>query len=430
MCSNLAADRNESLAEVIHTRMDYSATKIGVELSPFPAMCQLCRKRQTNGHCGIKSSKRNCISNSDNDVGANKITDKTTINNNLSDMINISDDLLNQSDEVPNLSHLDLVAHRKSKAVVNRITEENMTDEVPNVSHIELVAHRNSKAVDNRINQERDFTETSLASNVSNRLPVNNTNSHLMRDRNSNYYALQSRNHANKQVESRNLNTGCTDHRTSSKCKSTSNTELRDIKEKVPKLIGVCNTVREKPKLPDKNKVDESSVSFPTLVGKLTEDSLTVGKLTEDSSTFSLAFDSDSDFDGMDEIHTHHQTHNQIPPQSNQTNKESTYNSKNQSNFMDHKEININHNAMKLNHREKNINHIEKKAFDQRNTSLTHKVRKTDKTVVGRDKQIVPSVADVAGPSHNGQNSAAKETSLQSCPLCQVEFSPRSVLIL
>ena len=425
--------------------MDYSATKIGVELSPFPAMCHLCRKRRTNGHCGNKSSKRNCISNSDNDVGANKITDKTTISNNLSDRINISDDLLNQSDEVPNLSHIDLeahrnnkavvdriieekvtdevpnvshielVAHRNNKSIVNRINEERVTDEVPNVSHIELVHHRNNKAVDNRINKERDPTPTSLASNVPNRLTVNNTNSHLMRDRNSNYYALQSRNHANKQLESRNLNSSCTDHRTSSKCKSTSNSELCDFKEKVPKLIGVCNTVSKEPNLPDKNKVDESSVSFPTLVGKL----------TEDSSTFSLAFDSDSDFDGMDEIHTHHQTHNQSPPQSNQTNKESTYNAENQSNFMDHKEINRNHNAMKLNHREKNKNHIEKKAFDQRNTRLTHKVRMADKAVGG--KSLVPPVADVVGPSHNGQNlaTATNETSLKSCPLCQVEFSSR-----
>ena len=423
--------------------MDYSATKNGVELSLFPAMCQLCRKRRTNGHCGNKSSKRNCISNCDNDVSVNKITDKTTINDNLNDRINTSDDLLNHSDKVPNLSHIDLVAHRNntagvgriieekvtdevpnvshievvahrnSKSFVNRINEERVTDEVPNVSHLDLVAHRKSKAADNRINKERDTTETSLASGVSNRLPVNNTNSHLMRDRNSNYYALQSRNHANKQLESRNLKSSCTDHRTVGKCKSTSNAELCDIKEKVPKLIGVCNTVREEPNLPDKNKVDESSVSFPTLVGKP----------TEDSSTFSLAFDSDSDFDGMDEIHPHHQTHNQSPPQSNQTNKESAYNSKKQPNFMDHKEININHNAMKL-------NHIEKKAFDQRNTSLTHKARTTDKTVVGGDKPIVLPVADVAGPSHNGQNSATKENPLQSCPLCQVEFSPRSVLIL
>ena len=421
--------------------MDYSATKIGVELSPFPAMCQLCRKRRTNGHSGNKSSKRNCISNCDNHVGVNK----TTINNNLSDMINISDDFLNQSDEVPNLSRIDIVAHRNNKTVVNRINEDNLTDEVPNVSHIELVAHRNNKAVDNRINEERvtdevpnishldlvahrkskaadnrinkerDTTETSLPSNVSNRLPVNNTNSHLMRDRNSNYYALQSRNHANKQVESRNLNSGCTDRRTSSKCKSTSNSESCDIKAKVPKLIGICDTVREEPTLPDKNK-----------------SKLNVGKLTEDSSTFSLAFDSDSDFDDVEEIHPHHQIYNQSPPQSNQTNKESTYNSKNQSNIMDSKEININHNMMKLkhrenniNHREKNINHTEKKAFDQRNTSLTHKVRMTDKTVLGGDKPIAPPVADVAGPSHNDQNSATKETSLQSCPLCQVEFSSR-----
>ena len=138
----------------------------GTKLSPFPSMCDWCRRR--------KSSKEKCCKKS-------RDIDKANLNN----------------------DHRNSVLNGDASQMVISVKEYNACSKsLANNSHLKedtsqvLDKQINTASYGNKIITSKHL-ERDVVSNQRSSLPENNSetnNSHLMRDRNSNYYSLQSRN--------------------------------------------------------------------------------------------------------------------------------------------------------------------------------------------------------------------------------------------
>ena len=337
------SDRTELLS-LIHKRVNYCeipSFDIGTELSPFPAMCNMCKKRRTTkGHCNNKVTGLN--------INAN--CDKSPDINDTSEKLN----------------------GRKPMADAPMHTQD--------ISHINETKDRDYRL---NVSQVSNHCSPDLSDNFS------FNNSHLMKDRNSNFYALQTRNNINKRSEMKNTDSKHTLQK--SKYKSTSESESCNIEKKVPKLVGVYDVEKKVPKLTEICDIEQKDQNSASQLGNKSISGIRKS-CTDDSSTFNHVFDSDSDFDNVDGVEK--ETH-QVNCPTNQENKSK---------------------------KNSYLSSVSEQIGLKHQSKITH----TD-TTSNPGEINVPVLSDGSGTSHSCEDihRAGKETSIQSCPLCQVEFPPR-----
>ena len=148
----------------------------GTKLSPFPSMCDWCRRRKsTNQKCRKKSNDIN-MTNQNNDHK------KSVLNGNPAQMDN---DMEKDGISV-------------SESVAVNLEQKVDTSQVLDIKPMKTASHRNKIITSKHL--ERDVVSNQRSSLLENNSETNN--SHLMRDRNSNYYSLQSRNGNNIRASS------------------------------------------------------------------------------------------------------------------------------------------------------------------------------------------------------------------------------------
>lgn len=331
----------ESIHSLVQKRISYEfpALANGERLSSFPEMCAWCRKRRTKENCDDKckdqaSFNQNC----DKTESANSW--KPDFNTRTGDVC-VSKPLSSSSQQINSISSVPLNS--------NRITDS---------KHLErdVVSHQRSSSL-----------ESSSLFN----------NSHLMRDRNSNYYSLQSRNTGSIHTNIKNRPTQSIIQRNNNSSTSTNKTtDSKDNEKGVQSAVGDV---------------------IPELRTEIADH--------EDVSTFSLAFDSDSDFDMEDTSIGNSKEVSPIKTQDVQKNHfvgfprvtSQTQESKLKANCTD-----INASGSRV------MNSSKKQGYQSQNQSVVD-------TTFSRTVPVL-SVAP-----------AVKKQSVQNCPLCQMEFTCRYV---
>ena len=263
-----------SLDTLVQERINYDISEPinGKKLSPFPNMCDWCRRRKvSNEKCHKKSGH----------------SDKT-----------------HQNGGYRELSFDSNPAKVDTDMEVDSCATNFLTDNVPlkeNTTQV-LDKHINAANQDNKPFAGIEL-ETDVVSNQRNPLLGNNSetyNSHLMRDRNSNYYSLQSRNGHNVPA--------CNSGRQTNELAGDQRNDLKNTTHR----SGRQNSIEENQSSNLKNTAHTSlSKNFShekqlKLVLDADKEDLKGDEMEDqDETTFNLAFDSDNDME-MTEIEGEH----------------------------------------------------------------------------------------------------------------------------
>ena len=242
---------------------------------------------------------------------------------------------------------------------------------------------------------ERDVVSQQSSSGVEG--TTSHNNSHLMRDRNSNYYSLQSRNNTQRHLENRNI-------------KLNYSNDQRN-KQTSTSVIEICDTNREIHKKLDTN-LDKSKAP-----------------IEEDISTFNLAFDSDSDFDDMNDI----KEETTIVNGAKKPNKTNVHSRHMNFSKTGSKQTTQNHDFNSKKPSLPTLPNQSRAYLSNKKPENQLKNQSESATAVIRPmsrKEMVPLISEAPSTSFSvqGTSKPTKALPVQSCPLCQMEFKQRYVV--
>ena len=345
----------------MHRRISYEIQKLpnGTKLSPFPSMCDWCRRK--------RPSNENCCKKSRNIETTNQNYDlkKSVLNGNPAEM-----EMCVDKHDISTIKPLAERLHQK----VDTLHKPDIKPTVATSARNEMIASKH--------------LESDVISNQRSSLRENNSeynNSHLMRDRNSNYYSLQSRNGSSRPTNSNTGNRETQILATNQRRNTTPTSVNKD-----------CDQVKE---------TKSADVDIPDL-GKEMED--------HDVSTFDLAFDSDSEMemteiDGESSKLTNHNQDAKFHKEVMRENQTKTVSKSEQQSRLKSTDVCTKQSGTRHN-------------VDNQNRSHSQVHGSTSAAISSGRTNKVPVACVSPCISSENQVKSDREASIQNCPLCQMEF--------